>query len=136
MLRIEKIFESELIQEELDTYNPLIPEGKNLKATMLIEYSDVSERKIKLQKLKGVEKKIWIKVGANDLVYPIADEDLEREDDTKTSAVHFLRWEFSENQIHDFKKGSPVSIGVSHPEYDASHIITESVRFELAKDFI
>ena len=136
MLRIEKIFESELIQEELDTYNPLIPEGKNLKATMLIEYSDVSERKIKLQKLKGVEKKIWIKVGTNDLVYPIADEDLEREDDTKTSAVHFLRWEFSKNQIHDFKNGSPVSIGVSHPEYDASHIITESVRFELAKDFI
>lgn len=136
MLRIEKIFESELIQEELDTYNPLIPEGKNLKATMLIEYSDVSERKIKLQKLKGVEKKIWIKVGTNDLVYPIADEDLEREDDTKTSAVHFLRWEFSKNQIHDFKNGSPVSIGVSHPEYDASHIITEGVRFELAKDFI
>ena len=136
MLRIEKIFESELIQEELDTYNPLIPDGKNLKATMLIEYADVSERKIKLQKLKGVEKKIWIKIGNNDLVYPIADEDLEREDETKTSAVHFLRWEFSENQAQGFKNGSPVSIGVSHPEYDASHIIIESVRTELAKDFI
>jgi len=136
MLRIEKIFEPELIQEELDTYNPLIPDGKNLKATMLIEYTDVSERKIKLQRLKGVEKKIWVKVGANDLVYPIADEDLEREDNTKTSAVHFLRWEFNENQIQDFKNGSPVSIGISHPEYDASHIIAENVRAELAKDFI
>ena len=136
MLRVERIFERAGIQEELDAYNPLIPDGKNLKATMLIEYTDVSERKIKLQRLKGVEKKIWVKVGDNDLVYPIADEDLEREDNTKTSAVHFLRWEFNENQIQDFKNGSPVSIGISHPEYDASHIIAENVRAELAKDFI
>ena len=136
MLRIEKIFESELIQEELDTYNPLIPDGKNLKATMLIEYADIALRKEKLKLLKGVENKIWIKIGGAEPVYPIADEDLEREDDTKTSAVHFLRWEFNDNQIKDFKNGSPVSMGVNHTEYDASHIIHESVRNELVKDFL
>ena len=135
MLRIEKIFESELIQEELDTYNPLIPDGNNLKATMLIEYADVDLRKEKLKILKGIERKIWIKVGNNDPVYPIADEDLEREDDTKTSAVHFLRWEFNDNQIKDFKNGDPLSMGVNHVEYDSSHIIHESIRNELVKDF-
>tara|TARA_Y200000002_G_C22385949_1_gene539321 strand:+ start:119 stop:694 length:576 start_codon:yes stop_codon:yes gene_type:complete len=136
MLRIEKIFESELIQEELDTYNPLIPDGNNLKATMLIEYADVDLRKEKLKILKGIERKIWIKVGNNDPVYPIADEDLEREDDTKTSAVHFLRWEFNDNQIKDFKNGDPLSMGVNHAEYDSSHIIHESIRNELVKDFL
>ena len=135
MLRIEKIFESELIQEELDTYNPLIPDGNNLKATMLIEYADVDLRKEKLKILKGIERKIWIKVGNNDPVYPIADEDLEREDDTKTSAVHFLRWEFNDCQIKDFKSGDTVSMGVNHVEYDSSHIIHESIRNELVKDF-
>ena len=114
MLRIEKIFESELIQEELDTYNPLIPDGNNLKATMLIEYADVDLRKKKLKLLKGIEKKIWIKIGNNDPIYPIADEDLEREDETKTSAVHFLRWEFNDNQIKDFKNNMAVSMGVNH----------------------
>ena len=123
MLRIEKIFEAELIQDELDTYNPLIPDGNNLKATMLIEYTDILERKEKLQKLKGVEKNIWIKIGNSEPVYPIADEDLEREDETKTSAVHFLRWEFDKNQIKDFKEGSPVSIGVNHREYESSCIL-------------
>ena len=135
MLRIEKIFESELIQEELDTYNPLIPDGNNLKATMLIEYADVDLRKEKLKILKGIERKIWIKIGNNDPVYPIADEDLEREDDTKTSAVHFLRWEFNDYQIKDFKSGDAVSMGVNHVEYDSSHIIHESIRNELVKDF-
>tara|TARA_B110000014_G_C20085042_1_gene567390 strand:- start:70 stop:645 length:576 start_codon:yes stop_codon:yes gene_type:complete len=135
MLRIEKIFESEAIQEELDTYNPLIPNGNNLKATMLIEYTDVSERKNWLQKLKGVEKKIWIKIGSNDQIFPYADEDLEREDENKTSAVHFLRWELSKNQIQDFKNGNVLSIGVTHPEYNASHIIQDTVRLELVKDF-
>tara|TARA_B100000035_G_C21036788_1_gene571480 strand:- start:4214 stop:4789 length:576 start_codon:yes stop_codon:yes gene_type:complete len=136
MLRIEKIFESELIQEELDTYNPLIPDGNNLKATMLIEYADVELRKKKLKLLKGIEKKIWIKIGNNDPIYPIADEDLEREDETKTSAVHFLRWEFNDNQIKDFKNNMAVSMGVNHMEYDASHIIHESIRNELVKDFL
>ena len=135
MLRIEKIFESELIQEELDTYNPLIPDGNNLKATMLIEYADVDLRKEKLKILKGIERKIWIKIGNNDPVYPIADEDLEREDDTKTSAVHFLRWEFNDYQIKDFKSGDTVSMGFNHVEYDSSHIIHESIRNELVKDF-
>jgi len=135
MLRIEKIFEAELIQEELDTYNPLIPDGNNLKATMLIEYSNVTERREKLKILKGVEKKIWIKIGNNSPIYPFADEDLEREDDTKTSAVHFLRWEFEKNMIEELKKGSPMSIGVNHSEYNASLIITDSIKNELTKDF-
>jgi len=136
MLRIEKIFEAELIQDELDTYNPLIPDGNNLKATMLIEYTDILERKEKLQKLKGVEKNIWIKIGNSEPVYPKADEDLEREDETKTSAVHFLRWEFDKNQIKDFKEGSPVSIGVNHREYESSCILHERFRSELTKDFL
>lgn len=135
MLRIEKIFEAELIQEELDTYNPLIPDGNNLKATMLIEYSDVVERREKLKILKGVEKKIWIKIGINSPIYPFADEDLEREDDTKTSAVHFLRWEFEKNMIEELKNGGTMSIGVNHSEYNASMIITDSIKNELIKDF-
>ena len=98
MLRIEKIFEAKDIQEELDAYNPLIPDGKNLKATMLIEYVDVEIRREELTKLKGIERNVWFKVGDTEKVYGIADEDLEREDDTKTSAVHFMRFEFNETQ--------------------------------------
>lgn len=134
MLRIEKIFESEAIQEELDTYNPLIPNGSNLKATMLIEYTDVSERRDWLQKLKGVEKKIWIKIGSNDPIFPYADEDLKREDENKTSAVHFLRWELNKSEIQDFKNGNILSMGVIHAEYNASHIISDIIRSELVKD--
>jgi len=134
MLRIEKIFESEAIQEELDTYNPLIPNGSNLKATMLIEYTDVSERRDWLQKLKGVEKKIWIKIGSNDPIFPYADEDLKREDENKTSAVHFLRWELNKSEIQDFKNGNILSMGVTHAEYNASHIISDIIRSELVKD--
>ncbi len=135
MLRIEKIFEYKAIQEELDTYNPLIPDGTNLKATLLIEYADVVERREQLKKLKGVEKKIWIKVGNSDSIFPIADEDLEREDGSKTSAVHFLRWEFNKNQINDFKNNCSISIGVNHPEYSSSLILSELIRSELVKDF-
>ncbi|MBT7542669.1 MAG: DUF3501 family protein [Gammaproteobacteria bacterium] len=134
MLRIEKIFEPEAIQEELDTYNPLIPNGSNLKATMLIEYTDVSERRDWLQKLKGVEKKIWIKIGSNDPIFPYADEDLKREDENKTSAVHFLRWELKKSEIQDFKNGNILSMGVTHAEYNASHIISDIIRSELVKD--
>lgn len=101
MLRIEKIFDSEGINEELDAYNPLIPDGANLKAVMLIEYPNVEERKEKLKILKGIERKIWIKVGSHNKVFAIADEDLEREDDTKTSAVHYLRYEFGAAMIND-----------------------------------
>jgi hypothetical protein len=134
MLRIEKIFDPEAIQEELDTYNPLIPNGSNLKATMLIEYTDVSERRDWLQKLKGVEKKIWIKIGSNDPIFPYADEDLKREDENKTSAVHFLRWELNKSEIQDFKNGNILSMGVTHAEYNASHIISDIIRSELVKD--
>ncbi|MEK9888288.1 MAG: DUF3501 family protein, partial [Gammaproteobacteria bacterium] len=108
MLRIEKIFDAEGIQEELDAYNPLIPDGSNLKAVMLIEYPNVEERKEKLKILKGIEKKIWIKVGSHNKVFAIADEDLEREDETKTSAVHYLRYEFSASMINDWKNDSSI----------------------------
>ena len=135
MLRIEKIFEADAIQEELDAYNPLIPNGKNLKATMLIEYNNVQERREKLKELKGVERKIWIKLGASAPVFPIADEDLEREDDTKTSAVHFLRWEFSESSIKGLKENPNISMGVDHDKYSCNQIITKSIVDELTSDF-
>jgi hypothetical protein len=136
MLRIEKIFDAEGIQEELDAYNPLIPDGSNLKAVMLIEYPDVEERKEKLKILKGIEKKIWIKVGSHNKVYAIADEDLEREDETKTSAVHYLRYEFSVSMINDWKNGSSIVMGIDHENYQSSEtIISSDISSSLSGDF-
>ena len=136
MLRIEKIFDAEGIQEELDAYNPLIPDGSNLKAVMLIEYPDVEERKEKLKILKGIEKKIWIKVGSQNKVFAIADEDLEREDETKTSAVHYLRYEFSASMINDWKNGSSIVMGIDHENYQSSEtIISSDISSSLSGDF-
>ena len=136
MLRIEKIFDAEGIQEELDAYNPLIPDGSNLKAVMLIEYPDVEERKEKLKILKGIEKKIWIKVGSHNKVFAIADEDLEREDETKTSAVHYLRYEFSASMINDWKNDSSVVMGIDHENYQSSEtIISSDISSSLSEDF-
>lgn len=136
MLRIEKIFDAEGIQEELDAYNPLIPDGSNLKAVMLIEYPNVEERKEKLKILKGIEKKIWIKVGSHNKVFAIADEDLEREDETKTSAVHYLRYEFSVSMINDWKNGSSIVMGIDHENYQSSEtIITSDISSSLSGDF-
>jgi hypothetical protein len=136
MLRIEKIFDAEGIQEELDAYNPLIPDGSNLKAVMLIEYPDVEERKEKLKILKGIEKKIWIKVGSHNKVFAIADEDLEREDETKTSAVHYLRYEFSASMINDWKNDSSVVMGIDHENYKSSEtIISSDISSSLSGDF-
>ena len=136
MLRIEKIFDAEGIQEELDAYNPLIPDGSNLKAVMLIEYPDVEERKEKLKILKGIEKKIWIKVGSQNKVFAIADEDLEREDETKTSAVHYLRYEFSVSMINDWKNGSSIVMGIDHENYQSSEtIISSDISSSLSGDF-
>ena len=136
MLRIEKIFDAEGIQEELDAYNPLIPDGSNLKAVMLIEYPNVEERKEKLKILKGIEKKIWIKVGSHNKVYAIADEDLEREDETKTSAVHYLRYEFSVSMINDWKNGSSIVMGIDHENYQSSEtIISSDISSSLSGDF-
>lgn len=136
MLRIEKIFDSEGINEELDAYNPLIPDGANLKAVMLIEYPNVEERKEKLKILKGIERKIWIKVGSHNKVFAIADEDLEREDDTKTSAVHYLRYEFGTAMINDWKNGANVIMGIDHPEYQVPETIIKSdISLSLSQDF-
>ena len=136
MLRIEKIFDAEGIQEELDAYNPLIPDGSNLKAVMLIEYPNVEERKEKLKILKGIEKKIWIKVGSHNKVFAIADEDLEREDETKTSAVHYLRYEFSASMINDWKNDSSIVMGIDHENYKSSEtIISSDISSSLSGDF-
>ena len=136
MLRIEKIFDAEGIQEELDAYNPLIPDGSNLKAVMLIEYPNVEERKEKLKILKGIERKIWIKVGSHNKVFAIADEDLEREDETKTSAVHYLRYEFSASMINDWKNDASIIMGIDHENYQSSEaIISSDISSQLSGDF-
>jgi len=136
MLRIEKIFEAAGIQEELDVYNPLIPDGSNLKATMMIEYTDVVERSNALSILIGVEKSIYFQVGNHHNVYAICNEDLERETDEKTSSVHFMRFEFEQTMIVDFCKGSNVKIGVSHPNYDCEIILEKRVQDQLSQDFM
>ncbi len=117
MLRIEKTFEEDGIQDELQAYNPLVPDGRNWKATMLVEYEDVEERKRALEKLKGVEDRVWVQVGGFARVYAIADEDLERENETKTSSVHFVRFELTPEMIAALKGGAPLSMGVDHPAY-------------------
>jgi hypothetical protein len=117
MLRIERIFEEDGIQGELDAYNPLIPDGSNWKATMLIEYPDVAERQRMLAKLKGIEDRVWIQVEGCARVYAIADEDLERENEEKTSSVHFLRFELTEEMRKAMKYGVGLAMGVDHPQY-------------------
>ncbi|MHB8354096.1 MAG: DUF3501 family protein [Burkholderiales bacterium] len=117
MLRIERIFEEAGIQEELNTYNPLIPDGSNWKATLLIEYEDLIERARMLGRLMNVEGRIWMQVAGHARVFPIADEDLERQNDTKTSTVHFLRYELTPEMIAALRAGAVLSAGVDHPAY-------------------
>lgn len=117
MLRAERIFESAGIQEELDSYNPLIPDGNNWKATFMIEYPDEGERKQALAKLLGIEDKVWVKVEGFAPVYAIADEDLERETAEKTSSVHFLRFDLAPEMIAAAKDGAAISIGIDHEHY-------------------
>jgi hypothetical protein len=117
ILRVEKAFEERAIEDELEAYNPLVPDGHNWKATLLIEYEDVEERRQALSTLKGVEDRVWVQAGAVPRVYAIADEDLERENDEKTSAVHFVRFELKRSMIEDLRRGSPLAIGVDHPAY-------------------
>lgn len=135
MLRIEKIFEAEGIDEELDAYNPLIPDGQNLKAVMMIEFSDVEERKDALAKLIGVEREIWLQVEGFDKVYPVSNEDLDRETDEKTSSVHFMRFEFSSEMIAALKDGAVMKAGVDHPKYQYQATIEDPVRQSLVADF-
>ena len=117
MLRAERIFEEAGIQDELDAYNPLVPDGSNWKATMLIEYPDAEERRVMLGKLIGIEDRVWIQVQGHAKVHAIADEDLERETDQKTSSVHFLRFELDREMVSGLKKGASLATGIDHPEY-------------------
>ena len=135
MLRIEKIFESSEIQDELDVYNALVPNGSNLKATMMIEYPDVAERVEALSRLIGVEKSIYFQVDGHEKVFPICNEDLERETDVKTSAVHFMRFEFDQNMIADFVSGSDVKVGSTHPNYDYETSLDSQSQEALSEDF-
>lgn len=135
MLRIEKIFEADGIQEELDAYNPLIPDGTNWKATFMMEYPDESERKAQLAKLLGIEKHVWAQVADFSRITPIADEDLDRADEQKTSSVHFLRFELTPEMAQAVKNGAAISIGIDHPYYTYSaDPVPENVRDFLAAD--
>jgi TusA-related sulfurtransferase len=135
MLRAERTYEEAGIQDELDAYNPLVPDGANWKVTLMIEYPDVEERHRMLARLVGIEDRVWVQVGGAPRVYAIADEDLERDTVEKTSAVHFLRFELEPAMVEALKKGAPIAVGVDHPEY--SHTIgavDPAVRASLASD--
>ena len=135
ILRVEKIFEEAGIEEELDAYNPLIPDGSNWKATMLIEYPDVAERTHMLTQLKGIERRVWITVADHAKVYAIADEDLERENEEKTSAVHFLRFELDPAMRKALRNDAALDMGIDHPVYTARTRIVTDTRSVLLKDF-
>jgi hypothetical protein len=135
MLRIERIFEAEGIADELAAYNPLIPDGSNWKATMLVEFPDETERRVALTRLKGIEDRSWVQVAGHERVFAIADEDLERENEEKTSAVHFVRFELSPAMVDAVKQGAAVSIGIDHPNYAHSvEPLPAASRDSLAKD--
>jgi hypothetical protein len=135
MLRIEKTFEEEGIRDELDAYNPLIPDGRNFKATMMIEYPDPEIRRIELRRLKGVESRVWVQVEGREKVWAIADEDLIRENEEKTSSVHFMRFELDEDMAAALKYGVSLSIGVDHPAYTVKiDPLAADVRTSLVKD--
>jgi uncharacterized protein DUF3501 len=134
MLRIERIFEEDGIRGELDAYNPLIPDGANWKATMLIEYPEAEERRRRLSELKGIEDRCWVEVEGRARVFAIADEDLERENDEKTSAVHFVRFELDRAMRDALKEGAELSIGVDHPNYRSRVVVAPEVRQSLAGD--
>jgi hypothetical protein len=134
MLRIEKIFEAEGIQEELDTYNPLIPDGSNLKATAMLEYQDVAERKQQLALLRGVEDLVWLEVDGFGRVYAISNEDLERSNAEKTSAVHFMRFELEADMIPALRAGASLSMGSNHECYQYSTEVGADIRAALIAD--
>ena len=135
MLRVEKIFEEDGILHELESYVPLVPTGSNFKVTMQIEYAEEDQRREMLGKLKGVEDRVWVRIDGFDPVFAIADEDLERENEQKTSAVHFLRFELSPSAVAAAKAGAAISVGVDHPAYTANTgALPEPVRVSLASD--
>lgn len=135
MLRAERTFEDEGIQDELDAYNPLIPDGTNWKATMMIQYPDPDARKVALERLKGIEDRVWVQVGDQPQVYAIADEDLERETEEKTSAVHFLRFELEPASIAAAKGGAVIRMGIDLPAYRVEALsVADNVRAALVVD--
>jgi len=135
MLRAERIFEEQGILGELEAYNPLVPDGRNFKATMMIEYPEAEERRIALARLKGIERRVWVQVAGADRVYAIADEDLDRETETKTASVHFLRFELTEAMAAALKGGAGLAIGVEHPGYTAAaDPVPDEVRRSLVGD--
>jgi len=135
MLRIERIFEPDGIKEELDVYNPLIPDGSNWKATFMIEYEDPAECKLALAEMIGIERSVQIMVGGYDPIFPIANEDLERETEEKTSSVHFLRFEFPRETANAAKEGAAISVAIDHPAYRyQSDVLPESTRASLVAD--
>jgi Protein of unknown function (DUF3501) len=137
MLRIEHIADSEGIAAELAVYNPLIPDGANWKATFMMEYPDVDERRKALAGLKGVERRVWVRVAGFEPVYAIADEDLEREDETKTSSVHFMRFELTPEMRRAVKAGAAIAAGIDHEHYRHSvEAVAPAVRDSLAEDLI
>ena len=134
MLRIERVFEPQGIEDELNVYNPLIPDGKNWKATFMIEYEKVEERQKMLARLVGIEDRVWIRVGGHDKVFAIANEDLERSTQEKTSSVHFLRFELTDEMIDSVKAGAAITAGIDHPQYAHEATAPEELRAELARD--
>ncbi|MDH3748689.1 MAG: DUF3501 family protein [Gammaproteobacteria bacterium] len=135
MLRIERIFEADGIKDELDAYNPLIPDGSNWKATFMVEFPEVDERHAMLRSLLGVEERVFVQVGGHERVFAIADEDLERSDDEKTSAVHFLRFELDADMIQALKSGAQLAAGIDHENYRVEiSPIAENIRASLLAD--
>ena len=135
MLRVERIFEADAIADEIASYNPMIPDGNNWKATFMIEYEDVAQRRNALARLIGVEHRVWVAIAGNAPVYAIANEDLPRSNDEKTAAVHFVRFQLAPNLIAAVKSGAPVAIGIDHPELQYRlDPIAENVRASLAAD--
>jgi hypothetical protein len=135
MLRIEKVFEADGIEEELAAYNPLIPDGSNWKATFMLEYSDVEQRQQMVTQLVGIETRVWIQVDSFDKVYPIADEDLERSDGERTSTVHFLRFELSSAMVAALQAGASLCAGIDHPNMSVVEVtVPKAVRKSLVED--
>ena len=135
MLRIERIFEAAGIVEELDAYNPLIPDGSNWKATFMVEFPDVEERKAMLSRLLGIEDKVFVRVGGFETIYAIADEDLDRSDEKKTSAVHFMRFELPADQVEALRGGAELSAGIDHENYMVEiSPVAENIRRSLLGD--
>lgn len=135
MLRAEKIFESDGIQEELDAYNPMIPDGSNWKVTFMIEFPDVDERALKLRELLGIEDVTYVQVSGHEKIYPVSDEDLPRETAEKTSSVHFMRFELTKEMVNALKEGEALNVGIDHPKYQYRvEAISGSMRDSLIAD--